>query len=60
MLTDKNVLSSKNRKKFKLTMAKYLLHEIEKNQIFRCYLGVISHRLVTKLSQVAGVMCKVR
>lgn len=61
-----NKITYKDRKKFKLTIGKYTLHEVEKIK----YLGVILDNnlnwiphidyLVTKLSQVAGVLFKVR
>ena len=66
LIANTNVLTTKDRKKFKLTIRKYTLHEIDHIK----YLGVIldnklnwSHHiayLVTKLSQVAGVLYKIR
>ena len=66
LIANTNVLTVKDRKKFKLTIRKYTLHEIDHIK----YLGVIldnklnwSHHiayLVTKLSQVAGVLYKIR
>ena len=61
-----NVLTRKDRKKFKLTIRKYTIHEVDQFK----YLGVILDNklswnphinyLVTKLSQVAGILYKVR
>ena len=66
LISNTNVLTAKDRKKFKLTIRKYTLHEVE----YIKYLGVIldnklnwNHHigyLVTKLSQVAGMLYKVR
>ena len=56
----------KDRKKFKVTIGKYTIHEVEESK----YLGVILDNklswkdhiefLITKLSQVAGVIYKLR
>ena len=66
LFANKNVLNSKMRKKFKITINKYTIHEVEQIE----YLGVILDRnqnwnfhaeyLVTKLSSAAGVMYKIR
>ena len=61
-----NVISQKARKKFKITIGNYTIHEVDQIK----YLGVILDRnlnwhahvdyLVTKLSSAAGIMYKVR
>ena len=61
-----NTLSTKDRKRFKITIGKYTIHEVEKTT----YLGVILDNrlswkehieyLITKLSQAAGVIYKLR
>ena len=66
LISNTNVLSAKDRKKFKLTIRKYTIHEVDQFK----YLGVILDNklswsqhinyLVTKLSQVAGILYKVR
>ena len=66
LIANTNVLTAKDRKKFKLTIRKYTLHEVD----YIKYLGVILDNklswnyhlayLVTKLSQVAGMLYKVR
>ena len=66
LISNINVLTAKDRKKFKLTIRKYTIHEVDQFK----YLGVIldnkfswNHHinyLVTKLSQVAGILYKVR
>ena len=66
LISNTNVLTIKDRKKFKLTIRKYTLHEVDHIK----YLGVILDNklnwsqhiayLVTKLSQVAGMLYKVR
>ena len=66
LISNTNVLTVKDRKKFKLTIRKYTLHEVDHIK----YLGVILDNklnwnqhiayLVTKLSQVAGMLYKVR
>ena len=66
LIANNNVLTSKDRKKFKLTIRKYTLHEVDHIK----YLGVILDNklnwsyhiayLVTKLSQVAGILYKTR
>ena len=66
LISNTNVLTDKDRKKFKLTIRKYTLHEVDRIK----YLGVILDNklnwnyhiayLVTKLSQVAGMLYKTR
>ena len=66
LISNINVLTPKDRKKFKLTIRKYTIHEVDQFK----YLGVILDNklswsqhinyLVTKLSQVAGILYKVR
>ena len=66
LIANTNVLTAKDMKKFKLTIRKYTLHEVDHIK----YLGVILDNklnwsyhiayLVTKLSQVAGMLYKVR
>ncbi len=66
LIANKHKLTEKQRKKFKVSIGKYTLHEVEKIK----YLGVIldnklswNHHidyLTTKLSQVAGILYKVR
>ena len=66
LISNTNVLTIKDRKKFKLTIRRYTLHEVDHIK----YLGVILDNklnwsqhiayLVTKLSQVAGMLYKVR
>ena len=66
IIANKNKLTEKEKKKFRLTIGKYTLHEVDKMK----YLGVVidnclnwSHHieyLITKLSQVAGILYKVR
>ena len=60
------MLSAKDRKKFRITIGKYTIHEVEQTK----YLGVILDNklswkqhieyLITKLSQAAGVIYKLR
>ena len=66
LISNINVLTAKDRKKFKLTIRKYTIHEVDQIK----YLGVILDNklnwnqhidyLVTKLSQIAGTLYKVR
>ena len=66
LFANKNVLSAKLRKKFKITIGKYTIHEVDQIK----YLGVILDRnqnwnhhveyLVTKLSSAAGIMYRIR
>ena len=66
LISNTNVLTDKDRKKFKLSIRKYTLHEVDHIK----YLGVIldnklnwGHHLaylVTKFSQVAGMLYKTR
>ena len=66
LFANKNVLSAKTRKKFKITINKYTVHEVEQIK----YLGIILDRnqnwnyhaeyLVTKLSSAAGAMYRIR
>ena len=66
LIANGNKLPSKIRKKFRITIGNYTIHEVEKIK----YLGVIMDRklnwnhhgeyLLTKLSRAAGAICKVR
>ena len=66
LFANKNVLTNKMRKKFKITIGKYTIHEVDQIE----YLGVILDRnqnwnhhaeyLVTKLSSAAGAMYRIR
>ena len=66
LFANKNVLSKKMRKKFRITIGKYTIHEVEQIK----YLGVILDQnlnwgnhveyLITKLSRAAGIMYKIR
>ena len=66
LVANKHKLVEKQRKKFKVTIGKYTIHEVDQIK----YLGVIldnnlswNHHidyLTTKLSQVAGILYKVR
>ena len=66
LFANKNVLSRKMRKKFKVTIGKYTIHEIDRIE----YLGIIldnnqnwnyhAEFLVTKLSSAAGAMYRIR
>ena len=66
LFANKNVLTLKERKKFRITIGKYTIHEVEQIK----YLGVILDRnlnwnhhaeyLLTKLSKVAGILFKIR
>ena len=66
LISNINVLTAKDRKKFKITIRKYTIHEVDQFK----YLGVILDNklswnqhinyLVTKLSQVGGILYKVR
>ena len=62
LIANKNTISSRDRKKFKLTIGKYTLHEVDQIK----YLGVIMDNKLswnqhidyvsTKLCQVAGMI----
>ena len=66
LISNINTLSMKDRKRFKITIGKYTIHEVEKTE----YLGVIIDNklswkehieyLVIKLSQAAGIIYKLR
>ena len=66
LIANKNRITSIDRRKFKLTIGNYTLHEVEQIK----YLGVILDNnlswnqhidyIATKLSQVAGILFKVR
>ena len=66
LISNINKLSVKDRKKFRVTIGKYTIHEVEQTK----YLGVILDNklswkehieyLITKLSQAAGVIYKLR
>ena len=66
LVSNINTLTAKDRKRFKITIGKYTIHEVEKTK----YLGVILDNklswkehieyLITKLSQAAGVIYKLR
>ena len=66
LISNINTLTAKDRKRFKITIGKYTIHEVEETK----YLGVILDNklswkehieyLITKLSQAAGVIYKLR
>ena len=66
LVSNINKLSLKDRKKFKIILGKYTIHEVEQSK----YLGVLMDNklnwhdhieyLITKLSQAAGVIYKLK
>ena len=66
LISNINMLTAKDRKKFKLTIRKYTLHELDHIKYLGVFLdnkltwGYHIDYLITKLSQVAGILYKVR